>query len=107
MLGLLMAFVGYNLVKKRGESRLSPIDYSGVPSNDRIFYELISDTMAEMRQKVGDRALGVAEKIDGLTIDRGTGRVMNLTKNPSKIIAELVLGYEKALGKKVSFALRR
>ncbi|MBP6913387.1 MAG: hypothetical protein KBC00_02130 [Candidatus Levybacteria bacterium] len=48
-----------------------------------------------MRQKVGERALDIAPHVDGLTIDKKTGRVLKLTRNPSKIIAELVSEYEK------------
>ena len=59
-----------------------------------------------MRQKVGDRALDVVASVDGLTIDEKTGRIVTLSRSPSKIIAELVSGYEKVLGEKVSFSFR-
>jgi hypothetical protein len=59
-----------------------------------------------MRAQVGESALDIAKQIDGLVIDEKTGRVLKLTAKPSKVVAELVSGYEKALGKKVSFSFR-
>jgi hypothetical protein len=42
----------------------------------------------------------------GLVIDENTGRVLEFTEKPSKVIAQLVSGYEEVLGQKVSFTLR-
>jgi hypothetical protein len=81
-------------------------DYSDKPREERIYYEIVSDTIAQMRQRAGDRALDVALRTEGLMIDGKTGRVLRLTENPAKVVAGLVSGYEKAFGKKVSFSLR-
>ncbi len=105
-LAVLTATVGYTWVKRRSVSRAALIDYSNIDGDERVFYELISDTVLGMRQKVGDKALDIAGSIEGLKINKDTGRVENLTQSPSKIIAELVSGYEKSLGTKVSFAFR-
>ncbi len=88
-------------------SRSSPMDYSHIPNNMRTFYEIISDTIMDMRQRVGDQAISIANSIDGLKIDVESGRVLSLSQNPSKIIAELVSKYEIELGKKVSFSFRQ
>jgi len=106
--GILVFIVTQILSSKqnRNLSRFSPIDYSNIDSKDRVFYELVSDTIMGMRHKVGDRALDIASAIEGLSINRETGRVIKLSRTPSKIIAELVLGYEKSLGQKISFAFR-
>lgn len=106
VLSLSMVVIGYSLVKRRSFSRSDPINYSNIPHDERVFYELISDTVLGMRQKVGDRALEIASGVEGLVIDKETGRIVRLTRTPSKIIAELVLGYEKTLGEKVSFSFR-
>ncbi len=106
VIGAVAMVVGYSLIKHRKNTRLSPLDYSAIPRDQRVFYELISDTIMGMRQKVGDKALDVAAQTDDLVIDVHTGRVEQLTGSPSKIIAELVSGYEKTLGKKVSFSFR-
>lgn len=95
------------LIKRRRATRLGPLDYSDVPAQDRVFYELISDTISGMRQQVGQAALDIASQINGLVIDGQTGRVLRLTEKPSKVVTELVSGYEKALGKKVSFSFRK
>lgn len=107
ILGFATVLVVYFLAKRRDHSRFSRIDYSNIPKGERTFYELISDTIVDMRRKVGDRALDVATSIDGLTIDENTGKIIKLTRSPSKIIAELVSGYEKILGEKISFSFRK
>lgn len=92
--------------KYHNRSRLSPIEYSDVPNNMRTFYEIISDTIMDMRQRVGDQAIVIANHIEGLKIDPESGKVLSVSANPSKIIAELVAEYERELGKKVSFLFR-
>lgn len=87
-------------------SRSSPIDYSDVPNGMRTFYEILSDTIMDMRQRVGDQAIVIANSIHGLKIDPDSGKVLSIEDNPSKIIAELVSKYEVELGKKVSFLFR-
>ena len=94
-------------IRRLRPTRLVTMDYSDIPHETRVFYELISDTVMEIRQQVGEKAMDIAKQIDGLNIDEKTGRVLKLTKKPSKVIAELVSGYEKILGKKVSFSFRR
>jgi hypothetical protein len=92
--------------KYRHASRTAQIDYSSIATKDRTFYEIISDTIMDMRLRVGDQAILIANSIDGLHVDIDSGRVLSLSGNPSKIIAELVQKYEVELGKKVSFLFR-
>ncbi|TSC95252.1 MAG: hypothetical protein CEN87_264 [Parcubacteria group bacterium Licking1014_1] len=102
----ILAFVlGWVLVKRR-KGRFVPFDYSAIPRDKRTFYEILSDTIMQMRQRVGDDALLIASQINGLKIDKETGRVLSITESPAKIIAVLVSEYEKKLGKKVSFSFR-
>ncbi|OHA38041.1 MAG: hypothetical protein A3G03_01255 [Candidatus Taylorbacteria bacterium RIFCSPLOWO2_12_FULL_44_15c] len=107
LVGILMVLLGRALIKRRRSVRFAPFDYSDIPHGERTFYEILSDTIMEMRERVGDDALDIAANIDGLKIDKATGRVLALTERPSKIIATLVSEYEKLLGKKVSFSFRR
>ena len=107
IIGIVFAVVSRLIMKKRRTGRIVSHEYSDVPKHDRLFYEMISDTIAQMRYRVGDKAIELASDIDGLVIDENTGKVLKLTKNPAKIIALLVLRYENELGEKVSFALRR
>ena len=99
--------LGYILVKRHRKGRFTVFNYSNIPHNMRTFYEILSDTIAQMRGRVGDDALLVASQIDGLKIDKETGRVIAINENPSKIIATLVHEYEELLGKKVSFSFRK
>lgn len=103
---LIVAFFIFFRKKYNQRSRLSPIEYSNIPNNMRTFYEIISDTIMDMRQRVGDQAIIIANSVDGLKIDPESGKVLSLSGNPSKIIAELVSKYEFELGKKVSFLFR-
>lgn len=107
LVGILMVFLGRFLIKRQKITRLTPIDYSDIPHDQRVFFELLSDTIMEMRLRVGDKALDVAKNINGLTINEKTGRVLKITENPAKIIALLVSGYDKILGQKVSFSFRK
>ncbi len=109
--GIITVFVGIAFVivsrlikKKLRVSRLAPHEYPDISKEERIFYEIVSDIIAQMRQRVGDRALDIAKSIDDLVIDENTGRVIRVKKSPAKIIALLILKYEKTLGEKISFA---
>jgi len=87
--------------------RLSPIDYSDIPKDKRSFYEILSDTIMEMRDRIGDDALSIAGNINGLKIDKDTGRVIDFTRHPSQIIDDLLAQYEKVLGKKITAKKKR
>lgn len=104
---MLAALVLFVRKRHHSVSRTSPLDYSDIPVNIRTFYEILSDTILDMRQRVGDDAIIIANSIDGLRIDTDSGKVLSLSDNPSKIIAELVSKYELQLGKKVSFLFRQ
>lgn len=105
--GIFMLLLGRELIKRRRATRFALFDYSEIPRDKRIFYEILSDTIASMRGRVGDDALLIASQISGLKINKETGCVISITENPSKIIATLVVEYEKKLGKKVSFSFRK
>ncbi|HSE56805.1 MAG TPA: hypothetical protein VLB02_01840 [Candidatus Paceibacterota bacterium] len=98
---------GYLWIRRRRNARLEPIDYSAIPRGERTFYEIISDTITQMRGRVGDEALTIAAQIPGLEIDHDSGRVLAITGPPAKIVATLVSEYETLLGKKVSFSFRK
>ena len=106
LVSIIVGVISHFWIKRRRTMRLAPADYSDIPHEERVFYELISDTVMGMRGEVGESALDIAKQIEGLVIDEKTGRVLKLTAKPSKVVAELVSGYEKALGKKVSFSFR-
>lgn len=104
--GIVFAVVSRMIIKRQRATRFAPYDYGDVPKEKRLFFELISDTIMQMRRRVGDEALDIAMEIKGLKIDE-EGKVLAIEKSPSKIIAILVLAYEKSLGQKVSFSMRQ
>ncbi len=87
--------------KKRRGSRNAPLAYESIPSRERVFYEITSDIVAQMRYRIGDKALELASKVRGLKIDRSTGRITKITKDPAEVIAVLIYQYEKCLGIKI------
>ena len=105
-IGIVFAVVSRLVISRQRATRFSPYNYSKVPKEKRLFFELISDTIMQMRRRVGDEALDIALEIKGLKINE-EGRVLAIEKSPSKIIALLVLAYEKSLGQKVSFSMRQ
>ncbi len=104
----IMGAVASRLIKKKLRvSRLTPHEYPDIPKEERIFYEIVSDIIMQMRQRVGDKALDIAKSIDDLAVDENNGRVLGIKKSPAKIIALLILKYEKMLGEKISFVFPR
>lgn len=103
---LATALIGYSVVRRSRIKRLGPIDYSNIPYNKRVFFELISDTILTMQLKIGDKALEIASKSEGIKIDPKDGRVLEINDKPSKVIANLVEEFEK-YGTNVSFSFRK
>lgn len=106
LIGIAFAVVSRLIIKKQRASRLTPHEYSHVPRDDRMYYELISDTIMQMRTRVGDPALEIARGIGSLVINEDSGKVLEIKESPAKIMALLILYYEKYLGERVSFGLR-
>ncbi len=82
-------------------------DYSNVSKKEQVYYEIISDVIQQMRVHEGDRAVDMATKITGLTVDNNTGRVNHIQGDPALVVASLVASYEKNFAKKVNFSLGR
>jgi hypothetical protein len=86
--------------------RVQLFDYSDKPKDQIIYYQILSNIIAEMRMRVGDDALQIAADIPDLQINDKTGYIINIKKEPAKIIALLISRYEKMTGQKISFALK-
>lgn len=106
-IGLIFAVVSRLVMKKRRVSRFVPHEYPQIPAPDRMFYEIISDIIMQMRYRVGDKALEIAGGIDDLIIEKDSGKVLKIKKAPARIIALLISNYEKSLHQKISFAFGR
>lgn len=107
LVGIAFVIASRLIKKKLRVGRVTPHEYPDIPKEERIFYEIVSDIIMQMRQRVGDKALDIAKNIDDLVIDENNGRVLDIKKSPAKIIALLILKYEKMLGEKISFAFPR
>jgi hypothetical protein len=105
LVGIVFAVFSRLIIKRRA-SRLNPHEYSDVPKEERLFYEIISDMIMQMRYRVGDRAIEIAGNIEGLVISKENGRVLKINKDPAEIIAVLILQYQKSFGKKMTFSPR-
>lgn len=101
------ALTGRFFVRRRRGMDMGQYDYLEVPQHERIFYRIIADTIIQMRLRVGDDAMRIAQNIPGLIVDFETGKVIKIEKDPSKIVALLVLRYETLLGQRVSFDLTK
>jgi len=80
-------------------------DYSNKPKEEMIYYEILGNIISQMRLRVGDEAIEIARNIPDLEINEKNGKVINIKKDPAKLIASLVSSYEKFYGKKISFGI--
>lgn len=104
-IALLLLFLLILLLRRyRKQSIFAPLNYSHIPQGERVYYEIISDAIQQMRYHEGDAAVKLVSDIPGLTIDGESGKVIALTKNPSGIIATIVARYESTFGKHVNFS---
>ena len=106
LVGIAFAVLSRLIIKRR-VSRSTPQEYTEVPKKERIFYEIISDTIMQMRSYVGDQAIQIAAKIDGLVINEDNGKVLKINKDPAEIVALLILKYQKELGKEIKVLPRK
>lgn len=104
---IIVIVLTYFLSRSKKQFNIDYHDYSDKPKELMIYYEILSDIIAEMRLRVGGDALKIAEDIPGLIINGDNGLVINISSEPEKIIALLIARYEKILGRKVSFSLRQ
>lgn len=96
----ILALIATRFVVKERRKRFAPHKYSNVKKENRIYYELISDMIMQMRYREGDEAIELAQDIEGLKIEEDTGRVLEINKDPAEIITLLMIQYEKNFGRK-------
>jgi hypothetical protein len=95
--GALFAFLSRLFMKKR-ETRVVFHDYSSVPKGKRMYYEMVSDMIAQMHRSEGDRAYEMAGRIDGLTVDSDSGKVLEIKNDPAEIVTLLLIKYQTTFG---------
>jgi hypothetical protein len=79
-------------------------EYAHVPKEARIYYEILSDIIQQMRYHDGDAAVDIAAKVPGLTLDSANGKVLAITRDPSEVTAAVIAQYQKTFGKKLNLS---
>lgn len=102
---LVVVFITYFFAAARSHRRFKLYDYSNKPKNQIIYYEILSDIISQMRLRIGDDAIKIAEDIPNFKIDKKTGYIVDIGDNPAKITALLIVRYEKLLGHPLSFGV--
>lgn len=106
IVGIIFAVLGRLIIKRR-VSRFTPYEYLEVPKEERVFYEIVSDIIMQMRYRLGEQAIEIAGNIDGLLIEKESGKVLEINKDPAEIVALLILKYQKEMGKKMKVLPRK
>jgi hypothetical protein len=101
---LVALLVGLVVRRYRRAGQFAAQEYPDVPKDVRVYFEIVSDAIQQMRYHEGDAALDIAAKIPGLSIDAATGRVLAISADPAAVIAATVSEYEKAFGKKLNLS---
>lgn len=97
------AILGFALLQRRRYHSMIPRDFSHIPERDRVYYEIVSDVLQQMRFAIGAKVVRIASKVEGIELD-GKGGVARLTREPASVVADLVTTYERATAKKLGFA---
>jgi len=105
-LAVILIFIGRFINKKR-RSRFEVHDYSDTKKEERVFYEMISDIIMQMRYQYGKRAIELAQKIEGLIVEDESGKVLDINKDPAEIVSLLMIYYKKEFGKNANFISKR
>ena len=106
VLAVILILAG-RFIRRRRRSRFEAHDYSKIKKEERVFYELIGDMIMQMRYQKGRRAIELAQKVEGLVVEDGTGKVLDINKDPAEIVTLLMIYYKKEFGKKADFLSKR
>jgi hypothetical protein len=103
-LGIIIGMIAlYIVVLKR---KKSGYDYSDIPEPDRKYYEMIGDMISQMHGSIGDLAYKMAGSITGMSVDKATGRITKMTKDPSEVLSVLYIKYENVFKRKLKISAR-
>ena len=91
--------------KRRQIISITPYDYSNKPKDQMIYYEILGNIIAQMRLRIGNSAIEIAQDLPNLKIDSNSGLVIHIGEDPAKIVALLITRYEKLLGQPISFGV--
>jgi len=97
--------ITYFLTHHKGIYKVVRNDYSHKSKEEVIYYEILNDVISQMRLRIGDTAIKIAQGIPNLEINSKTGAIINIKKDPAKIVALLIARYEALLGRPISFSI--
>lgn len=108
MAGIFVFFVMFAVGVYYAYSRKkAPLDmYANIPESEKVYYEIIDDMISQMYDSIGDRAYKMADAIAGLVVDKKTGKILALRKDPSEIVSVLYIRYQNVFKKKLKIAQR-
>lgn len=101
---LLVAVIFYLWIRKKQKFAIR--NYANVPEPERMYYEIIGDMIAQMYKTIGVKAYKTADSITGLTVDLTTGRVLRITKDPSEMVATLLIRYQNLMKNDLKIPVR-
>lgn len=104
-IALLGVYAGQYFMRRRLVTFMERDGYLTIPREQRMYYRIIDDIVMRMRLHSGEDAMMLVQNIPGLVVDSESGRVIKIKKDPSKIIALLVLRYETMMGHNFNFDL--
>ena len=84
----------YFFVRQKQYSRTSCFEYGKKSKKERVYYEMVSDIIGQMRMRKGDVALDMAQDIPDLDVT-DAGYIENMKGDPAKIMALLISRFEK------------
>jgi hypothetical protein len=101
---VLVIVIMYLWIRKK--QKLAIRNYVHVPEPERMYYEIIGDMIAQMYKSIGVKAYKTADSITGLTVDLTTGRVLRITKDPSEMVATLLIRYQNLMKNDLKIPVR-
>jgi hypothetical protein len=92
--------------RRRQPSDLSR-DYSHIPKDERIFYEIMHDVVQAIHFHVGDSSIQeIVENIDGLVLDDDLFHIKTVEGSVETVLSNLLKEYEDISGKKANIILQ-
>jgi hypothetical protein len=104
VIGFLVCIIAIVVASKR--RRVIVHDYSYIPESDRLYYEMISDMITQMYDSIGVKAFRMADDIVGLSVDKESGKILNITKDPSEVLSVLYISYQKVCKDRLNIQVR-
>lgn len=94
--GFILIWLLVYFINKPRRVITSKFEYKKIPAKLKPYYELISDIILTMRLHLGDKAVKIANEIDGLNVS-AQGEVLEIKKEPAEIVTLLTVAFQQNL----------